>query len=228
MNYDGIILCAHASTEAFLEGGQRPPAWPDAVRDLDGIYTVRWRVQQRLPQFDDDAYREIIKEAFSGWESVCGIRFLEDDRSGYGGIEFGLYPQAQPGGVLADCQLPNATTRPSDWLDLRMDHSEAWTVSRNPPANRIDVVRVICHEAGHGIGISHITNGNLMAPMYSARIGAPQAGDIEQARARYGMPRASRPPQKPRTDRAFRDVCKLLSEAHQIVIRNADGSEVIL
>ena len=227
MNYDGTILCAHASTEAFLEGGQRPPAWPDAVRDSDGIYTVRWRVQRRLPQFDDDAYREIIKTSLSHWESVCGIRFLEDDRSGYGGIEFGLYPEPQPGGVLADCQLPLLGMSPADWLALRMDHSEAWTLSKNPPSNRIDIVRVICHEAGHGIGISHIASGNLMAAMYSMKIGAPQAGDIEQARARYGMPKASRPA-PPRTDRAFRDVCKLLAEAHQIVVRNADGSEVIL
>lgn len=227
MIYDGTILCAHASTEAFLEGGQRPPMWPDAVRDSDGIYTVRWRVQRRLPQFDEAAYREVIVQSLAPWESVCGIRFLEDDSAGYGGLEFGLYPQPQPGGVLADCQLPLDGMSPAAWLALRMDHSEAWVVSKNPPANRIDITRVICHEAGHGIGISHIASGNLMAAMYSAKIGAPQAGDIEQARARYGMPKASRPMQ-PRTDRAFRDVCKLLAESSQIVIRNADGSEVIL
>lgn len=230
MNYDGAVLCKHSGTEQFLEGGQRPPAWPDALRDDDGYWVVQWRVQAYLRAFDRDTYRAIIREALGMWESVCAIRFIENNRAGYGGIEFGLYPAPQPGGVLADCQLPSLDMPPSTWLDLRMDDSELWSNSKNPASNYVDPVRVICHEAGHGIGISHISDGNLMAPIYSTRIGAPQIGDINQARARYPLPapKPQQPTSPPRTDRKFREVCKLLAEAHQIVIRNPDGSEVML
>lgn len=233
--YDGKRFCKHTETEQLIGSGETPPSWPMDVRDKDGIYIVRYKIQSVLPRFDSDAYRAIIAEGLGMWSHVCGIEFIEDDAIGWGGIEFGLYPQPQPGGVLADCMLPwdkgpNSRSKMTgrEWLPLRMDPAERWSNSHNPRADYVDPVRVIGHEGGHGIGISHIDEGNLMAPMYSVKIKGPQIGDIRQAVARYGEPRAKRIPTQPRTDRAFRDVCKLLSEAHQIVIRNTDGSEVIL
>lgn len=194
-DYENKPFCAHQNSATILEGLEKPPAWPVSMKDDDGYYIVRWRVDKYLPQFTQDVYRAIIKSAFGMWENVCGIRFVEDDASGRGGIRFGLYPDARPGGVLADCMLPwdrgersSSRMKGDEWLDLRVDYAEAWSNSQNPGVNQIDPVRTIGHEGGHGIGIEHIEEGNLMAPMYSRKIAVPQIGDIRQATIRYPVP----------------------------------------
>ncbi|NIQ12984.1 MAG: matrixin family metalloprotease, partial [Candidatus Dadabacteria bacterium] len=73
-------------------------------------------------------------------------------------------------------------------LEQKYDTTENWVVLNHPPSNRIDIVRVACHEIGHVIGIPHIGAGNLMAPHYSQQIRDPQAGDISEAVSRYGRP----------------------------------------
>jgi hypothetical protein len=67
----------------------------------------------------------------------------------------------------------------------------------NPPSNRLDLGRVCRHELGHFLGIGHISDGNLMAPVYSSTIALPRNGDVTEARARYGAPAPVAPPSVP-------------------------------
>jgi hypothetical protein len=101
-------------------------------------------------------------------------------------------------GILAQSELPiGFTPQFTRQISQLYDTGENWTLSGNPPANRIDLGRVMCHELGHAIGIGHITDGNLMAPMYSTQIALPRNGDVTEARARYGSPAPVSPPPPP-------------------------------
>lgn len=126
-------------------------------------------------------------EAFAGWSEVCGIRF-QVLSAGVGNIHITTGRIDGPSGTLAWSELPGTNTGSNGRLTQKYDSAEPWVIAVNPPGNKTDLVRVIRHEGGHAIGISHIGNGNLMAPMYSRTIHKPQAGDIAEAQARYGKP----------------------------------------
>lgn len=139
-----------------------------------------------------------VEQAIAGWNNVCGIRLkLTDDPNqahiivGTGRIDGSL-------NTLAISELPCGFTR-DRWraINQKYDTSESWVISDTPPEGKIDAVRVICHELGHAIGISHIESGNLMAPVYSNSIRWPKSGDIVQAKSRYFRPSAIPTPTQP-------------------------------
>ena len=132
---------------------------------------------------------EAMELALPRWNNNIGTRLAmtANAKTAHIAVKAGAIDGA--GRILAQNQLPCGFT-PNNWfqLDGLYDNSEAWVISDNPPGDKIDAVRVCCHEIGHGIGIQHISTGNLMAAMYSARISGPQNGDITEGRARYGPP----------------------------------------
>lgn len=217
MNYDGIAFCGHESREAPLGVGASLPRWPSP--------RITWRVVQPLPQIAQDAYRRCIAEAFARWSRVCGIVATETP-NGPANIEIGLQTE-RPGNVLADCQLPYPGIHPQASLKMRVDTAETWCISDNPPQNRIDLTRVICHELGHGLGLSHLGPGALMAPTYSLLIATPQREDIAAVVARYGMPGpAPQPDQPPPDPEGERELLRILNRGGRVVVRFADGREV--
>lgn len=131
---------------------------------------------------------EAAELAIKGWNDVCGLRLTMSVNPKTANIVTGPRSLDGQGNVLAQCQLPCGFVSPSAQMGCDVDLSEAFVIGTNPPAGKIDLVRVLMHEYGHGIGIPHIASGNLMAPVYSASIRLPQDGDIVQARSRYGMP----------------------------------------
>lgn len=172
MNFDGTKVCGVPD-----HAGSADCQWP--MRDV-AVFA-----SGQLGQVDLDA---ATRQALDGWNKVCGINLsvTTNRRTSnvvitQGGIDSG-------GGTLAWSELPCFGGGAIRQLTQKYDTGEVWTIAENPPANKIDAVRVICHEVGHAIGISHIADGNLMAPVYSASLRWPQRGDIAEARARYGLP----------------------------------------
>ena len=176
MDYDGQILCGADTTQA---ASGELCKWPA----LD----VLWTTIADLPGFGQDSFRQAAETAWGFWSSVCGIRPKYTTDPAQANILIGLQTIG-PGGVLADSELPCGFTTMSQKCRQRYDTAEAWVVAENPPPNRVDLVRVMCHELGHAIGIPHIGTGNLMAPVYSGAIRRPTSGDIAEAVARYGLP----------------------------------------
>jgi hypothetical protein len=103
-------------------------------------------------------------------------------------------------------------------LRMRIDTAEAWVISDNPPNNRVDLLRVLIHELGHGLGIPHIGTGNLMAPIYSSRISRPQSGDISEGVSRYGLANPN-PPQPPLPPGEYREILAVLEKGGAVFVR---------
>jgi hypothetical protein len=117
------------------------------------------------------------------WESECGLWFDEVDSK----ENFVVTSMSQqPGGVLADCTLPYQFP-----VRMRIDASEPWSIASNPPPNRVDLLVVLAHEIGHGIGLDH-GGDSLMKPVYDPCM---TIGDWERqiVRQAYGPPRPRQP-----------------------------------
>lgn len=198
MNYDGKKLCN--VPDHF---GGADCLWPK------GLGVIKIHASGKLGQASiPDGVEMAIGAApdCPGWNRVCGLvmQLSTNRKSAHIVIDTGHIDG--PMGTLAWSELPCGFTK-AQWRVLQQmyDTGDIYVIADNPPGNRVDFVRVACHEIGHAIGISHINVGNLLAPMYSAQIRWPQRGDIMEAVMRYGQyegeeePVTTLPPSLPTT-----------------------------
>jgi predicted Zn-dependent protease len=168
---------------------------PDHLGDL----TAKWPMLDVSIYADGSIggvpFADAVAYAIKAWNDVCGLRLSHSTNQRTANIVVAQGLIDGRNGVLAQSELPVGFS-PSFMRQLaqKYDTGEAWTLSANPPAGRIDLGRVMAHEIGHAIGIGHISDGNLMAPVYSTSIALPRNGDVTEARARYGAPAPSVPP----------------------------------
>lgn len=206
---DGTKICGLDTT---LNLDSRVDRWP--------MLDVTWTITGRLPTLTVEAFRSAADEAWASWMEVCGVKLHYVDNPNQANILMGIQTIG-PGGVLADSQLPGPGTTPQTQLLQRYDTADDFVKSANPPANKIDIGRVIKHEGGHALGLGHLPPGNLLAAMYSTRIDRPQAGDIAEMVARYGMPSAAPPPVKPTDPAGMKELFAYLQdEGGKIFVRS--------
>lgn len=182
-DYNGVRICGNAD-----HLGDVSVKWPFADLLLFASGTI-----------NGVSLADAIDVARRAWNDVCGIRLAMTTNPRTAHLVVSVGRIDGPGKVLAENELPVGFSGPSNWRTLNglYDSSEAVVLADNPPSNRLDLGRICRHELGHFLGISHISDGNLMAPVYSTTIRLPQNGDILEARARYGGPMAPVPPTTP-------------------------------
>lgn len=177
-NYEGTKFCALPDDVLGARDGDLC-RW--TKKELSYVFAEQWSGPLAMADV-----KRAFRIAFDRWEKVCDLKFTEVTNVQ---ADISIYSRNMggPGGVLAEAQLqcPPGTRR----LWTRFDNNEDWIVADNPPPNKIDLIRVACHEIAHLLGIPHIGTGNLLAPTYSTRVKEPQAGDIAEAVARYGLPK---------------------------------------
>lgn len=154
-------------------------------------------VREGLPGIPRDQLIAACVEAFGRWSAVCDLIFTPTDDPH--AAQFVIFAHQFDGqsGVLADCQLPSPGLTPQD---MRLDLSERWIVSDVPPPGRINLVAVLCHEMGHGIGLQHLPSNpppDLLEPVYRADINRPQATESAIVQKWYGLPQVVTPPSTP-------------------------------
>jgi Matrixin len=149
---------------------------------------VTWSVLQSLAGVQ---MVECATEAFARWAAVSGLTPVYSPNDQGAMIVIGTRKIDGALGVLAESELPcGNVTQCRQWYDL----SEAWSrFDGSSNGAQIDIVRVMCHELGHALGMNHIGTGNLLAPIYSQTVNKPQAGDIAEMQARYGPPTVPAP-----------------------------------
>lgn len=176
---DGLRVCG--LPEAMETGELRRP---DAL--------CRWYVTAGLPNLSRDALRSAVRQALAVWPLVAGVASEEASSEDAATLVIRVAAIDGAQGVLADCQLPGPPVQL-----MRLDGGEQWTVQigRDVPADLIDIVRVLSHEAGHYWGMGHAPQGspNLMAPVYSRSIWTPQSWERDQMVSLYGPPRPAQP-----------------------------------
>ena len=189
--------------------GSNPSRWPPGQ-------TIRYRVALAgLPGVTRDAFRACFRGACDMWEAECGLWFDEVDSK----ENFVVTSMSQqPGGVLADCTLPYQFP-----VRMRIDASEPWSIASNTPPNRVDLLIVLAHELGHGIGLDHGGDA-LMRPVYDPRM---KIGDWERqlAQEAYGTPRPRQPQGPPPTSEDIR-LAEWVLRSGQLVLRVANSVTV--
>lgn len=206
-DFDGQRICAVEDSMGVGEMCRWPS--PD----------ISWGIKSTLPGLAVDAYRSHIELAWSWWSAVCGIRpkFVS---SGIANVVVDIQ-QGQPGGVLADMQLPCGVQNMQVSLRMRVDISEPWVVAENPPQDKVDLIRVLCHELGHALGMPHIGGEALMAPVYSLAVRRPKDADIAMGVARYGMPSPTLPPPNPTPPPSdYEEIFAYLRKGNRLYVRS--------
>ena len=137
-------------------------------------------------------------QAFGLWSNVARVRPVEVPDGGAGSFVGNMrqswavgdhgdgFPFDGPGGVLAHCFFPPPVNAGAIAGDCHYDDAETWDTPALPGAG-IDVVTVMAHEIGHGLGLGHSADPNaLMAPFYTGRRAYLGSDDIAGIAAKYG------------------------------------------
>jgi hypothetical protein len=174
--------------------------------DAQNLGESAWRLRrlrvavQSYPTSDaitKDVFDSKVVAALTSWERVCGLKFeLVLDTSTANiiinaarGRRNGLDGR---GGILAYCELP-AGNQFDGTLGLVVDSDEAW--EQGTPLEN-----VLCHEFGHGLGLSHTNTPNqLMNPFLSQTIKTPQSHDTLEIQQLYGPAVTTASPSVPPT-----------------------------
>lgn len=160
---------------------------------------VTFLVRDVLPGFSREDFEAACMEAWKRWARVIGITVDKHPNNKTDATQIVTVANlGGPLGVLADQMLPYGSGMN---LRMRIDTSERWVIADNPPAGKINLTAVLCHENGHCLGMQHVPqtgDPDLMEPAYSPRIYVPQEGDISYGRKLYGGPIAApQPPPSP-------------------------------
>lgn len=213
---DGGVLFCGVSEEQFAINGVTYQ-WPRGSHLTWGLGF------SRLGSLSDMDVKDVVTAALKEIAEACDV--THEYRKNVNGANFHISTRRLdgPSGVLADCQIPTGNVDvDGTQLLMRLDDSEAWGIFDNPPANKIDLYRVILHEFLHGHGLGHQpTNAGqpaLIAPMYSRSIRHLQPADKAELVRRYGRPR-NVDPVGPAPTPAPAGKCEIES----LVIRTPDG-----
>lgn len=189
-----MYTCQHSRAELALMGESK---W--------GIKHITYFIQSYPPGLSHAATDAVFVQAFTNWSSVCDLTFsrASDASSANIVINSGRGRRAKvdgPLGILAWCYLPSGDQFAGQ-LQMMLDADEDWTDGKAQSQSQIQMLNVVTHELGHGLGLDHTNiQRQLMNPVYSSAIAAPQpAYDIAQVVARYGQPSATPVPMPPVT-----------------------------
>ena len=170
--------CYCGCTEAFLGRGRKVRKWEKRQ--------LRWFIADWLPSLLRVHQALAYQAAFDQWARVCGLTFEQTTEREEADILFLTRPIDGINGTLAEAQLPYGN---DEQLRVWLDVADNFSVQQPSPPDKIDLVTIVTHEAGHLMGLGHTNEpNNLMGKFYDPAIRSPQGDDIYEAQRRYGKP----------------------------------------
>lgn len=175
-NILGRLRCAMPEMSVFAATQCK---WP--------MLDVFYRQRLTLGGLTADQIAQAYKQAMDNWNNVCGIK-LQLATGNQINIDAASGHIDGSSGTLAYSYLPCNASQNSRMAQM-FDNAENWSYNW--------LVEVACHEIGHAIGLDHSPDTHALMYPYShgGSVPQPQAWDISQAQARYGLPTA--PPVEP-------------------------------
>jgi len=137
----------------------------------------------------------LFEQAFQSWSDLSGLTYVyEPNDDGVqiagGAGSSGVRPDVRIGGHYID---GNSNILAYNWFpnnsDMVIDTADNFYESTG--TNSLRLRNVLAHEAGHGLGFSHVISSNdqfLMEPYASTQFDGPQFDDILAANRLYGDP----------------------------------------
>lgn len=141
---------------------------------------LTWKFLNYTLDIPQHEISDSINKAFALWSAVVPLNFQEVLAAEQADITIEFKVLDSPGQVLAQAWFPPVGT-------LQADDSEAWSWKLPIGRGQVDLTTVVCHEAGHLIGLDHSSvQGAQMAPVYNGPMRFLAADDIRRAQALYG------------------------------------------
>lgn len=147
----------------------------------------------RDTSYADEAWFEAIASSFDRWSELSGVQYVyepSDDGANFGffggaanvrgDVRIGGHPIDGNSGTLAYNFFP-------DTSDMVIDTADAFFADTSDGSLRLR--NVIAHEAGHGLGVSHVESSSgsfLMEPFINLGFEGPQFDDILSTHRGYG------------------------------------------
>jgi hypothetical protein len=157
------------SFPALMDRNGAQPRWAKRV--------LTWSVSKRAGIL----VGMVAQRAWKNWMKVCDIRphYIEAFQTADVAIGF-IELRAN---TLASSDMPPPNNEKTRML-VHLNAAMQWAWIDGLPG--LDPERVLTHELGHVLGLTHGPAGSLMHHEYNASITTPQAWDVREAVERYG------------------------------------------
>lgn len=176
--------------------------------------SIAYTVDSYVGSISQADQEDLIRLGLEQWAEVCELSFQRVDSRNQANIVVGTGSGRASGfdgpfGTLAWANLPQGDDRQ---LQIVFDLEETWVKSLSQGQRAILFLNVMCHEAGHALGLDHSSvRKALMYPTYDPSIAKPQEDDTVRIQRLYGKPTgAPRPKPTPAVS--------------EIWLRGADGN----
>ena len=174
-------------TDTNADGGFVPS---NLIAEFDNMFS---EPNAGTPDITNRNWFALIDQALNRWGELSGIEYVyepnDDGETNFGAggvvgvrgdVRIGGFTIDGPGNVLAFNAFP-------DNGDMALDTTDG--LYSNPNNNFVAMRNIIAHEAGHGLGFSHVeplSPGFLMNPFINTAFDGPQLDDVLAAHRGYG------------------------------------------
>jgi Matrixin/HYDIN/CFA65/VesB-like, Ig-like domain/Bacterial pre-peptidase C-terminal domain len=174
-----------------ISGFNGEPAAPNNLRSyLAGIYGTN----ASSTRAEDQPWFSVFQQVFERWSALSGVTYVyepADDGASFGSSASGIR------GVRGDVRIGGHWIDGTNNIlaynfyptvgDMILDTGDSFFASTG--SNSLRLRNTVAHEAGHGLGLGHVTPTNgtkLMEPSISLGFDGPQADDILAVNRGYG------------------------------------------
>lgn len=132
------------------------------------------------------AFRDATRAAFSVWEKLAAIDFVEIADTLESNIRLGWSNIDLRGNTLATATWRYASTTLVE-AEIEFDRDEAWRPT-SATATSPNFYATAVHEIGHAIGLGHADDRTSIMYPYQTNVTTPSVADIQAVQSLYGVP----------------------------------------